>query len=114
MKNSTGKRRHRWGVAAVAALAAVLHGGLAATVHADPPPATPYPVPQHFLIDAIQGALQGGAASPPGTNDWSCRPTPEHPEPVILIHGFLANRNDNWQTYGPLPANNGYCVFALT
>ncbi len=58
--------------------------------------------------------MQGGAASPPGTNDWSCHPSPRHPEPVILVHGLLANRNDNWQTYGPLLANNGYCVYALT
>lgn len=60
------------------------------------------------------GALKGPNAAPPGTNNWACRPTTAHPEPVVLIHGFLANRNDNWQTYGPLLANNGYCVFALT
>ena len=97
-------------------LTAALPGGFAAAAHAQPaaPTPAPYPVPRHFLIDAINGALQGPSASPPGTNDWSCTPTPEHPEPVILIHGLLANRNDNWQTYGPLLANQGYCVFALT
>ncbi|AHH15005.1 putative lipase, alpha/beta hydrolase family [Nocardia nova SH22a] len=100
-------------LAAAAALLGALHAGFA-TAHADPTPPQPYPVPEQFLIDAIHGALQGGAASPPGTNDWSCKPSAAHPEPVVLIHGFLANRTDNWQTYGPLLANNGYCVFALT
>lgn len=114
---STTSRIGRWAAIALgAALAAILHGGFAAATHAQPAtaPAAPLPVPRHFLIDAIHGALQGGGASPPGTNDWSCTPAPEHPEPVILIHGLLANRNDNWQTYGPLLANHGYCVFALT
>ncbi|WP_245672684.1 esterase/lipase family protein [Aldersonia kunmingensis] len=106
-------RALRLGVLATA-MAAVLQGGVVATAHADPAPELPLPVPNQFLIDAIRGALQGPAASPPGTNDWSCKPSAAHPEPVILIHGFLANRNDNWQTYGPLLKNSGYCVFALT
>jgi len=97
-----------------AVLAVALQGGVVAATHADPPPATPYPVPNQFLLDAIRAALQGGAVSPPGTNNWACRPTAQHPEPVVLVHGFLANRNNNWQTYGPLLANEGYCVFALT
>ena len=112
MMNRTHLSAYCWGIAVVLSL--LLQGGPAATVSAEPPPAAPYPVPHNFLIDAIGGALQGGAASPPGTNDWSCRPSAAHPEPVILVHGLLANRNDNWQTYGPLLANNGYCVFALT
>ncbi|MBH0776756.1 alpha/beta fold hydrolase [Nocardia sp. NEAU-351] len=87
---------------------------MSATAQADPAPATPLPVPQNFIIDAVLGALQGGGASPPGTNNWGCRPSAEHPEPVVLVHGLMANRVDNWQTYGPLLANNGYCVFALT
>ncbi len=115
MKDPNGQRARRLGrIAAAAALTAALHGGLAATTHADPAPVPPYPVPHQFLLDATLAALQGGGGSPPGTNDWSCKPSAAHPEPVILIHGFLANRNDNWQTYGPLLANNGYCVFALT
>ena len=30
------------------------------------------------------------------------------------MHGTAGNKNTNWQTYAPLLANNGYCVFALT
>jgi triacylglycerol lipase len=70
-----------------------------------------YPVPYSFVPDMFAA---GSGAPPPGANDWSCRPTTAHPNPVILIHGLLSNQADNWQTYGPLLANNGYCVFTLT
>jgi triacylglycerol esterase/lipase EstA (alpha/beta hydrolase family) len=51
--------------------------------------------------------------SPPGANDFHCAPTPAHPNPVVLVHGFVATRA-YWQTLSPLLENNGYCVFALT
>ena len=70
------------------------------------------PVPYQFLPSAIAGGAPG--ANAPGTNIWSCRPTAAHPRPVILVHGTLGNQATNWQTYGPLLKNNGYCVFALT
>jgi triacylglycerol lipase len=72
----------------------------------------PLPVPYNFLPSALLGGVPGSDA--PGTNDWSCRPTAAHPRPVILVHGTAGNRSTNWQTYGPLLRNNGYCVFALT
>jgi triacylglycerol lipase len=70
------------------------------------------PVPYNFLPAAILGGSPD--ANAPGTNDWSCKPTSRHPRPVVLVHGTLGNRSTNWQTYGPLLKNNGYCVFALT
>lgn len=99
-----------------AAVVALISCGnsVASTAHADPAPATPYPVPYHFIIDSVRGALAGPDASPPGANNWSCKPTAAHPEPVVLVHGFLADGADNWQTFGPLLANHGYCVFALS
>lgn len=72
-----------------------------------------YPVPRTFLTAALLAAPDADA-DPPGANDWSCRPSAAHPEPVVLVHGLLGNKNTNWQTYAPLLANNGYCVFALT
>ncbi|HET8561768.1 MAG TPA: alpha/beta fold hydrolase [Marmoricola sp.] len=72
-----------------------------------------YPVPYTFTTSAVlAGAQVDGNA--PGSNRWSCRPSRRHPRPVVLVHGTGGNRNTNWQTYAPLLANHGYCVFALT
>jgi triacylglycerol esterase/lipase EstA (alpha/beta hydrolase family) len=59
-------------------------------------------------------ALTFGAptTSPPGANDFSCRPSAAHPYPVVLVQGTLANMNDDWQAASPILANHGYCVFA--
>jgi len=72
-----------------------------------------YPVPYVFSANIVATALHPGSA-PPGSNDWSCRPSAAHPRPVVLVHGLFANMTDNWQTMSPLLANNGYCVFALS
>ncbi|WP_353946286.1 alpha/beta fold hydrolase [Streptomyces sp. HUAS MG91] len=70
------------------------------------------PVEYNFTSGFLKGFLQAGQA-PDGANDWACRPSAEHPQPVVLIHGTLENMNDNWRGAAPLLANNGYCVFAF-
>ncbi len=94
---------------ALSCLLAVVTLGLAGPAGAAD---TPLPVPYQFLPTAIFGGLPD--ANAPGTNDWTCKPTAAHPNPVVLVHGTAGNRSTNWQTYGPLLKNNGYCVFALT
>ncbi len=53
------------------------------------------------------------SASPPGANNWSCKPSAGHPDPVILVHGTFEDMSDNWQALSPLLYDNGYCVFAF-
>jgi triacylglycerol lipase len=92
----------------LSALAAVLLPGAVSPAGA----VDTLPVPYQFLPSAILGGMPDADA--PGTNDWDCKPTAAHPRPVVLVHGTAGNRSTNWQTYGPLLKNNGYCVFALT
>lgn len=75
--------------------------------------AEPLPVPYTLAAGLAAQAMTPGAA-PPGANDFGCRPSQRHPEPVILLHGFGANMTNSWQTASPLLKNHGYCVFALT
>lgn len=72
-----------------------------------------HPVSYNFLSSAVLAGTQVDA-DPPGANDFGCRPSSRHPRPVVLVHGTAGNKNTNWQTYAPLLANQGYCVFALT
>ena len=91
-------------------VAAMTTGLLAAvTISAPAGAAAPYPV-----VYSALSARPGSAASPPGANDFSCKPSAAHPEPVVLVHGLSATAAENWGTMSPLLANNGYCVFALT
>ncbi|GAB2968862.1 lipase [Amycolatopsis acidiphila] len=70
-----------------------------------------YPVPYTFAANVL-GAAQP-YTDPPGSNDWNCHPSASHPRPLVLVHGFASVINDAWQTYSPLLADEGYCVFAL-
>jgi Lipase (class 2) len=86
-------------------LAAVLGAGPAAA-------GASLPVNYDFASGAL-ATFNSPTVSPPGANNPSCRPDPAHPYPVVLVHGTLANMNDNWQAASPVLANHGYCVFAF-
>ena len=66
------------------------------------------------IYNGIYGyAHASSTASPPGANNWSCKPSTAHPYPVILVHGTFGDMSDSWQALSPLLHNHGYCVFAL-
>ncbi|MEV6520819.1 alpha/beta fold hydrolase [Longispora sp. NPDC051575] len=74
-----------------------------------------------LLVTAANPAAAAGTADPvaqvadpPGANDWSCRPSTAHPNPVVLVHGTFANQFENWLVLAPLLKSKGYCVYALT
>jgi hypothetical protein len=58
-------------------------------------------------------AAQRVAARVAGANNWSCRLTPQHPRPVILVRGTFSSAVLAWPILSPRLAASGYCVFAL-
>jgi triacylglycerol esterase/lipase EstA (alpha/beta hydrolase family) len=74
------------------------------------------------LLPALALAVAALAATPTaasadassgGWNDYSCKPSAEHPHPVVLVHGTFANGTDNWLALAPYLADRGYCVFSF-
>jgi triacylglycerol esterase/lipase EstA (alpha/beta hydrolase family) len=91
----------------IAATTAVLVGAAIAAASAA---AAQLPV----IYNGVLGYAQASpTASPPGANNWACKPSAAHPRPVILVHGTFVDMSNDWQALSPLLYNNGYCVFAL-
>jgi len=58
-------------------------------------------------------AASADSAPTSGWNDFSCRPSAQHPRPVVLVHGTFANGTDNWLAFAPYLEARGYCVFSF-
>jgi triacylglycerol esterase/lipase EstA (alpha/beta hydrolase family) len=93
-----------WAAILIAAGALVLGGASAA--HG----ASQYPVVYNFPLGVA--ATETGHPLQ-GANDWSCRPTAAHPNPVVLVPGLSGSSGRDYQAAAPLLANNDYCVFAF-
>ena len=75
-------------------------------------PAAAAPAAGSFA-EALAYSIAHPGVTPPGSNDFSCVPSAQHPEPVVLVHGFLENSYANWASLSPKLADAGYCVFAI-
>ena len=63
-------------------------------------------------VSASASASTSSVGAVAGANDFSCRPSPAHPFPVVLVHGTFGNAS-NFSSLSPRLASAGYCVFAL-
>jgi pimeloyl-ACP methyl ester carboxylesterase len=68
------------------------------------------------LAAVLAGQATGRAATVPGSgfNDWGCRPSAAHPDPVVLLHGLGGNGPGNFSALGPSLASQGFCAYAPT
>lgn len=100
-------RSRRRGLLALAAAGAA--AGLFTTTAA---PAQAAELPERGVAQAlINFAVAPDVTA--GANDWNCKPTAEHPNPVILLPGTFFNHGANFVKAGPRLKNAGYCTFAM-
>lgn len=71
------------------------------------------PLPVPFNIAAGVSAALAPEVPPPGANDWNCKPSPEHPRPVVLVNPTFTTQALAFQAGAPLLKNAGYCVFTF-
>jgi triacylglycerol esterase/lipase EstA (alpha/beta hydrolase family) len=100
-------------------LALVAFAAVAALAACQPQPPTARTIPPAKLGapgNLITGGL-GSALNPmrnaDGTNDYACKPSAAHPNPVVLVHGTAGNAYDSWSGLAPVLKSYGYCVFAV-
>ena len=77
---------------------------------------TAAPAGASYEVGGLGTAVSNFVFSPnavAGANDWSCTPSPAHPEPVVLVHATGVNLGANWAALSPMLANEGYCVYAF-
>lgn len=66
-------------------------------------------------VGAAPASAVSSLANPPaGANDFSCKPSAAHPNPVVLFHGLGATMQENWGYLSAVLKRRGYCVFAVT
>lgn len=91
---------------------AVLLGLLALAAAPSAASAKRGPVIKSFSA-ALAWSLANPDLDPAGTNHWGCKPSAQHPRPVVLLHGTYANRFNSFAAMAPAIRQQGYCVFAL-
>ncbi|KAH7060136.1 secreted lipase [Linnemannia elongata] len=66
-----------------------------------------------WTAEEIEEHHQWIKRSSSGINDWNCVPAAGK-RPVVLVHGLIATKDDNWIYMGPRLQAAGYCVYSLT
>ncbi len=66
-----------------------------------------------LLATSVTAPAQAAAPSS-GFDNWSCKPSAAHPNPLVLLHGLGGNGPGNYSYLGPYLAAKGYCAFTLT
>lgn len=79
---------------------------------ASPAQADPLPVP-YGQVEMLRIAATDWNGSVPGANDYNCKPSPEHPNPVVLITSTFFSDAVNWTALAPYLHNQGQCVFTF-
>lgn len=75
-------------------------------------PTDPGPV-AHTHAEASEYSENHPGSAPPGTNNFACVPTTEHPRPLVLAHGTDSDSYSDFAALAPLLADSGWCVFAV-
>lgn len=96
-----------------ARIAVLSAAAIVSMANSAPAVAEPEAPPSYSYLGGVAAQFLGPDTSPPGANDWHCRPDPAHPQPVVLLHG-LSNQTVTWNTLAPVLASEGYCVFSTT
>lgn len=63
-------------------------------------------------VSTLLAAAPAQAAG--GVNDSACRPSAEHPNPVVFLHGLGANKDEDINYLQADVAGQGYCTYSLT
>ncbi|GAA1527187.1 alpha/beta fold hydrolase [Kribbella lupini] len=66
------------------------------------------------VLLAVGTTTTAVAAPSSGFDNWACKPSAAHPNPLVLLHGLGGNGPGNYSFLGPYLASRGYCAFTLT
>ncbi|MFD0360822.1 esterase/lipase family protein [Nocardia sp. GCM10030253] len=72
-----------------------------------------YGPPMTSWLAAFGYGLLNPDAAPPGSNDWNCKPTAEHPRPVLMVHGTWMNAYNGFAYLGQPIKDAGFCTFTF-
>ena len=66
---------------------------------------------------AVTVTASPASAAPPSSTPvpaQACRPTAQHPRPVVLVHGTWSQAASTWEKLAPALRAQGYCVVTIT